>query len=101
MIPNAPTVKGDAICGSGTVNLGATCAMGAANWYAASTGGASIATGASFTTPSLSATTTYYVSCKSDANCESGRTPVTATINANATAPTVKGDAICGSGTVT
>ena len=100
-IPNAPTVKGDAICGSGTVTLGATCATGTANWYAASTGGASIATGASYTTPSISATTTYYVSCKSAEGCESGRTPVTATVNGNATAPTTTPAAICGTGTVT
>ncbi len=100
-IPTAPTVKGDAICGTGTVTLGATCATGTANWYSAATDGASIATGASYTTPSISATTTYYVSCKSTEGCESGRTPVTATINANTTAPTVNGDAICGTGTVT
>jgi hypothetical protein len=49
-------------CATGTVVLGATSSSGAnLNWYTASTGGASIATGASFTTPSISATTTYYV----------------------------------------
>jgi hypothetical protein len=96
-----PTAKPAAICGTGTVNLGATCTTGTAQWYAAATGGSSIATGASYTTPSLSATTTYYVSCKSSVSCESGRTPVAATVNANATAPTVTPAAICGTGTVT
>jgi SdrD B-like domain/Ig-like domain CHU_C associated/HYR domain len=101
VIPAAPTVKGAEICGTGTVTLGATCTTGTANWYAAATGGSSIATGASYTTPSISTTTSYYVSCKSTEGCESGRTEVKATINANAAAPTVKGDAICGTGTVT
>ncbi|RAR69275.1 beta strand repeat-containing protein, partial [Flavobacterium aciduliphilum] len=49
-------------CGTGTATLGATANDNATiNWYAASTGGASLGTGTSFTTPSISATTTYYV----------------------------------------
>jgi hypothetical protein len=49
-------------CGPGTVTLGATASQGTINWYAASTGGASLGTGTSFTTPSISGTTTYYAS---------------------------------------
>jgi hypothetical protein len=49
-------------CGTGTLALGATASEGILNWYAAATGGASLATGNTFTTPSLAATTTYYVS---------------------------------------
>jgi endo-1,4-beta-D-glucanase Y len=56
--------------GPGTVNLGITNTSGAASnydWYAAATGGSPLTTGSggtgvtSFTTPSLSTTTTYYV----------------------------------------
>ncbi|GAA4038577.1 hypothetical protein GCM10022386_25560 [Flavobacterium cheonhonense] len=48
-------------CGTGTVTLGATANEGSTiNWYAAATGGAVLGTGTSFTTPSISATTTYY-----------------------------------------
>jgi hypothetical protein len=48
-------------CGTGTVTLQATANEGSTiNWYAAATGGAPLATGTSFTTPSISATTTYY-----------------------------------------
>ncbi len=101
LIPTAPTFKPAAICGTGTVELGAICTVGTPQWYVASTGGVSIATGASFTTPSISATTTYYVICKSAEGCESGRAPVTATVNGNATAPTTTPAAICGTGTVT
>lgn len=48
-------------CGVGTLTLGATGTTGTTvNWYSAPTGGSPIATGNSFTTPSISATTTYY-----------------------------------------
>jgi hypothetical protein len=49
-------------CGTGTVNLAATASTGATlSWYAAATGGNPIGTGPSFTTPSISSTTVYYV----------------------------------------
>ena len=48
-------------CGTGTVALAATANAGSSvNWYSASTNGTLLGTGASFTTPSISATTTYY-----------------------------------------
>ncbi len=47
-------------CGTGTVNLQAVSNTGIVNWYAASTGGTPIATGNTFTTPSISSTTTFY-----------------------------------------
>lgn len=49
-------------CGTGTVNLNATGNAGTTlNWYSAITGGTSLGSGATFTTPSISNTTTYYV----------------------------------------
>jgi len=49
-------------CGIGTVILGATGSAGASlNWYAAATGGSSLGTGISFTTPEISSTTDFYV----------------------------------------
>lgn len=49
-------------CGTGTVDLTATANAGSdINWYAAATGGAPLFTGSTFTTPSISTTTTYYV----------------------------------------
>jgi hypothetical protein len=49
-------------CGTGPVVLGATGNAGTVlNWYTAATGGAPLFTGPSFTTPTISATTTYYV----------------------------------------
>jgi len=54
------TVTPGTRCGVGTVNLSATTTGTSINWYAASTGGAPIATGNNFTTPSINTTTTYY-----------------------------------------
>lgn len=55
-------------CGTGTVNLSATPSAGATiNWYANATGGASLASGSSFTTPSIAATTTYYAAATTTA----------------------------------
>ncbi|GAA4318724.1 immunoglobulin domain-containing protein [Flaviaesturariibacter amylovorans] len=49
-------------CGVGTVTLQAATAAGATlSWYAAATGGSALGTGTSFTTPSLTTTTTFYV----------------------------------------
>src|SRR5690606_30380837 len=49
-------------CGPGSVTLQASVATGTnLNWYTTATGGTSVGTGLSFVTPSLSATTNYYV----------------------------------------
>ncbi|HPB24628.1 MAG TPA: C25 family cysteine peptidase [Bacteroidales bacterium] len=47
-------------CGPGSVTLNATGA-GTLNWYDAATGGNLLTTGVSYTTPSLTSTTNYYV----------------------------------------
>ena len=53
-------------CGTGTVDLSATCTPGSViNWYSNPLGGAIIGTGYTFTTPSISATTTFYASAMS------------------------------------
>lgn len=57
----APTTSGDTVCGSGTATLTAS-ASGTLRWFDAPTGGTELATGASYTTPVISSTTTYYVS---------------------------------------
>ncbi len=98
-----PTITGttpSARCGTGTVTLGATSSAGTINWYAAATGGASLGTGTSFTTPSIAATTTYYVDA--DDGCVTAtRTAVIATVNALPTITGTTPSARCGTGTVT
>lgn len=78
--PNAPTTTPADRCGNGTVTLGATASAGTLSWFATATGGTALGTGATFTTPSISTTTTYYVSSTAS-GCTSARTPVVATIN--------------------
>ncbi|MBL0337507.1 MAG: immunoglobulin domain-containing protein [Chitinophagaceae bacterium] len=86
--PNtAPTGVGGVRCGTGTVALSASgCAGGTLNWYSTLFAGSFLGTGANFTTPSISATTTYYVSCTTS-GCESPRTAVTAIVVNTATPP--------------
>ncbi len=85
-----PTITGTtpgSRCGTGTVVLGATASAGTINWYAAITGGISLGTGTSFTTPSISATTTYYVEA-TNAGCTSApRVAVVATVGASPAQP--------------
>ncbi len=63
LAPAVLTVTGQTVCVNNPATLAATADTGAIiNWYDAATGGTPLATGVSFTTPSLTATTTYYVS---------------------------------------
>ncbi|NVN95489.1 MAG: hypothetical protein HXX18_09430, partial [Bacteroidetes bacterium] len=78
------TTSGVSRCGSGTVTFATSgAAIGEGyNWYSSSTGGALLGTGLSFTTPSITATTSYYVTIyNTTTGCENpNRTPVVATI---------------------
>jgi subtilisin-like proprotein convertase family protein len=67
-------------CGTGSVTLGAS-GQGTFNWYAASSGGPSLGTGATFNTPSISTTTTYYVDATFNSCTSTPRVAVIATIN--------------------
>ena len=60
--PTVDTTTPGTRCGTGTVQLGATTAGTDLNWYANPTGGVSLGTGNTFTTPSIAATTSFYVS---------------------------------------
>ena len=87
-------------CDAGTVALGASASGGTINWYSSSTGGSSLQTGTSFTTPSINATTTYYAEATNNGCTSSSRTAVVATVN---TTPTITGTtplSRCDSGTV-
>ncbi len=57
----SPTGTGATGPGPATFNLSAAGSGGTINWYAASTGGSSLATGTAYTTPTISTTTTYYI----------------------------------------
>jgi hypothetical protein len=83
-VNSIPTISGTtpgSRNGQGTVTLGAVASSGTINWYAAATGGSSLGTGTSFTTPSLCSTTTYYVDATDNSCTTTSRTPVIATVN--------------------
>jgi hypothetical protein len=104
-------------CGTGTVTLSAVSSTGSMKWYANLTGGVALGTANSFTTPSISANTTYYVEATSASCVATSRVAVIATINAapsissqatagasysqNITAATLSVVAAAGSGTIT
>ncbi|MGN6164077.1 MAG: hypothetical protein ACTHOF_05990 [Flavisolibacter sp.] len=80
-----PGTTGDARCGTGVVNLSASgCPGGTLKWFDAQTGGTQVNTGATYA-PTISATTTYWVSCTTADGCVSARSSVTGTINENPT----------------
>jgi gliding motility-associated-like protein len=102
-VPAAPVVNGTAICSgtTTTLNISSPQAGSAYNWYDAATGGTLLTTGTSYTTPVLTATTTYYVDAVSGPGCISAsRTPVTVTVNPLPAGLPINGTTICsGTGT--
>ncbi len=82
--PTAPVISGTTtVCGDATTTLtsNAPGAGGTIHWFNAATGGDTVATGTTFTTPVLSATTSYWVQ-EDNSSCTSSRTQVTVTRNA-------------------
>jgi gliding motility-associated-like protein len=87
-------------CGSGTVTLQASSDIGNVNWYSTATGGSILAPGTSFTTPNLTANSTYYAEANNNSCVSINRTPVSITVYKlpDVTAETV---VLCKSSTVT
>jgi gliding motility-associated-like protein len=87
--PTGPTAVEVSRCDFGSVTLNAAGASGEQvyRWYADASVGTILFIGASFITPVLSATTTYYISIFDPATCESIRIPVTATISGDCPQP--------------
>ncbi|AWI24715.1 Ig-like domain-containing protein [Flavobacterium pallidum] len=79
-IPNIASTVPASRCGSGSLNLSAT-GFGDIKWYDSATGGTLLATGNNFTTPALTATTTYYLDPYEPGCTTASRTAITATIN--------------------
>ncbi|MDR3694166.1 PKD-like domain-containing protein [Mucilaginibacter sp.] len=90
----APTAAGAVICSGSTATLNATSQGGTYQWYNAAVGGQLLAAGASFTTPPLLNTTTYYVQ-NTIAGCVSPRVAVTVTVTPAVAVPTAAGTSIC------
>jgi Leucine-rich repeat (LRR) protein len=106
----SPTVgtasgSGSARCGNGTFTLTASPGTNGntIRWYSAASGGTLLSTGNNFTTPTLSATTTYYAqSYNSGTGCgASTRRAITATISPTVGTASGSGSARCGDGALT
>jgi len=97
--PNAPATTGRSSCSGNTVTLSASGLPGGGTfrWYDAANNLVQNSTSATFVTPVLTTTTTYYVSVYTQ--CESAKTPVIATIT-SIPAPTAGSVSSCGPGTV-
>ncbi|MCC6690858.1 MAG: SprB repeat-containing protein, partial [Bacteroidia bacterium] len=93
------SVRDTTLCGNASVKLtaaltGTSPGGSVLTWYDASTGGNTLTTGTSYTTPVLSATTTYYVGV-----CPGFyRVPVKVTIGAGITAILTPTNATCSTG---
>ena len=86
-------------CGTGTVVLNATANSGTLNWYATASSTTILGTGLSFTTPSISTTTTYYVSAV-NGSCSSPRVAVNAVVNQIPTFTSINSGSRVGNGSV-
>ena len=98
--PTITSTTPNARCDAGIVTLQATTNVGTLNWYDAPTGGNLVGTGTSFTTPSISTTTAYYVESLNGV-CSSARTSVTATITSTPTITSTTPNSRCDAGSVT
>ncbi|MBB3056793.1 Ig-like domain-containing protein [Mucilaginibacter gotjawali] len=73
--PNAPTASGVTVCANTPAVLKATAPGGNYQWYDAPSGGNFLASGATFTTPPINATTVFFVET-TIGGCTSPRTAV-------------------------
>lgn len=86
-------------CGPGSVSLSATSSAGTVLWYDSLTGGSMVATGSSFTTPSLIHHRTYYIAASNNGCTTSVRTPIIATIDTIPMMNSFTSAELCDSGT--
>jgi gliding motility-associated-like protein len=101
-LPTVTVTTPVTVCGQTSATLQATASAGIISWYTAPTGGTAVATGTSYTTPVLTANTTYYAEAVSAVGCVSAaREAISITVTPlPAVTSTNNPQFICGSGTV-
>ncbi|WP_187269474.1 T9SS type B sorting domain-containing protein, partial [Flagellimonas hymeniacidonis] len=93
--PIIDSTAGDTRCGEGTLTLTASVSDGSfLSWYDSASGGTVLGTGASFDTPLISETTSFFVETEAN-GCISARTEVIATVNATPFAGTPSNTVAC------
>lgn len=102
-LPTSPTIAPQTICSGSSAVLAVSQPQAGItyNWYNAATGGTLLATGTQYTTPLLSATTTYYTEADNTNGCASARTATVVTVNQTPPAPASFTQAICSGNTAT
>ncbi len=89
------------ICGSGKAILNATAsATSTIKWYNSLTGGTSLGTGTSYTTPDITTDTPFYVDATESSCVTTPRTPITATVLTVPTITSTTPATRCDTGTV-
>ncbi|MEM6725661.1 MAG: hypothetical protein AAF598_16585, partial [Bacteroidota bacterium] len=78
--PNTPSASDVTICQGESATFSASGGSGSYIWYTDAAGNFPQNSGASFTTPALTTTTTYYVGSDNDDGCISSLLPVTANV---------------------
>ncbi|MEO9481184.1 MAG: Calx-beta domain-containing protein [Maribacter dokdonensis] len=95
VLPQLTVINDNERCGPGTLLLSVEPSDGASvNWYDSLDAVTPIATGETFTTPSLNATATYYVEATEN-ECTTERQPVVARIGSQASVGTATNGSIC------
>lgn len=92
--PPTPTSSNVTICSGTAASLHADAPSGIFDWFDVPTGGTSLISSPDYTTPALTASTTYYVQTSAN-GCESTRTPVTVTVSPIPPAPAAQTSSIC------
>lgn len=92
--PAAPTAAGASICSGATATLTATAPGSAYHWYDAATGGTLLGVGATYTTPALTTSTTYYVQ-STISGCVGPRSAVIVNVSPSFSVSTIADDSIC------
>ncbi|WP_428328142.1 PKD-like domain-containing protein [Mucilaginibacter sp.] len=92
--PQPPTGSNLSVCSGSVANLHADVSAGVVDWFTQPTGGTSLISSPDYTTPALTATTTYYAQTTNN-GCISSRTPITVTVNALPQTPASQTDSTC------
>lgn len=93
-IPDAPVAHPVTICSGASATLDVQNPAGTYYWYDVPTGGNPLSTASAYTTPALTANTTFYVE-NSTNGCSSARTAVVVTVNPPLVAPVASDVTIC------
>lgn len=97
-MPVAPTANNDSTCFGTSVTLTASVSGPTYEWFDTSAGTTLLGTGAAYTTPALTTSTTYYVHSTAS-GCTGPMTAVTVTVTPNFTVNAGMDDSICNGAT--